>query len=99
MVGAIVGFVLVTSLFGGNNPEGTVDTCTITADGTLVAGGTVNNASEGDLTVRFDDADSGVEVDRVDVQLDTDTDASQDWSVEGSAGDQVQRVTCVLGPA
>ncbi len=100
VLAAVGAFFGVSALLGGSDTEGTIDECSIASDGKLTASGTVKSSSEVDtkVSVRFDDANTGTEVDRTDVDVTGAADESIPWTAEGQAGDEVTKVTCVLGP-
>jgi hypothetical protein len=93
-------FFLVRSVFGGSDLEITIpeDNCVIEADGTMTVDGTVTSDSDVDtsLEVRFDDAESGEEVDRTTVDVKGDAGDEIPFSATGEAGDDVTRIDCVV---
>ncbi|MEZ5350129.1 MAG: hypothetical protein R2714_13165 [Microthrixaceae bacterium] len=93
-------FLGVSALINSGSVSGTVDECRIDPDGTLTASGTVSSDDEIDqtLSIRFDDADTGVEVDRAAVDVAGGPGDDVLWTARGQAGENVNRVTCVLGP-
>ncbi len=101
VVAAIAAFFGIRALVGGGaDVQGTVDECSIAADGALTASGTVESGDALNTTVevRFEDLATGTEVDRDTVEVRGDAGESVAWSASGQAGDGVERVTCVLGP-
>ncbi|MFV0315651.1 MAG: hypothetical protein ACK5O2_01655 [Microthrixaceae bacterium] len=97
---AIGAFVAVRAFMGGAAITGTVDECRIDADGTLTASGTVRSdeALDRALSIRFEDAQTGAEVDRATVDVAGGPEETIPWTVRGQAGDSVNRVDCILGP-
>lgn len=98
-VGAVFGF---RALRGSSSPfDGTVDRCHIASDGALTASGTVTSDEELDetLEVRFEDTATGDEVDRTTVDVRGSGGEQVPWSANGQAPEEVNRVTCTLGPA
>jgi hypothetical protein len=95
VVGGIVAALVVMSGSSGEL-ELTVDTCEIAADGSLSATGTVSSSSATDVEIdlEFTDSATGQVVDDDSVDIAVPEGAAQRWSASGSAGDQVQRVTC-----
>ncbi len=78
-----------------------MDSCVIEADGTMTASGTVTNDNDDQVTARvtvvFEDAETKDMVDRSFVDdLKVDGKDTADWEATGSAGDEVQRITCLL---
>ena len=96
----IGGIVAAAVLLGGGDSdlELAIDSCAIAADGSMSATGTVRNdgGDRADVTVEvvFSDTDSGntIETDRSSISVPGN--ASERWSASGSAGDEVQRITC-----
>ena len=95
LAGAVVGFLLVTGALG-SSAEGEVSACVIDADGSISAAGWVSGAEDSTLVVRFEDADTGVEVDRAEVSPLRSTEERAPWTAKGQAGAEVDRVKCVL---
>ncbi len=95
VVGAVVGFLLVAGVLG-SSAEGEVSACVIDADGSINAAGWVSGAEDSTLVVRFEDADTGVEVDRAEVSPLRSNQDRAPWTAEGQAGPEVDRVKCVL---
>ncbi len=97
VVGGIAGVALLT-FSSSSDLELTIDTCEIAADGTLSASGTVGGPSGAgvDVRVSFVDVATGTEVDSDTVGVDLGTAATgpDPWQASGTAGDQVQQVTC-----
>lgn len=93
--GAVAGALVV---FGGSNDlELTIDTCEIAADGTLTAAGVVTgpNGTGVNVDVAFVDTATGDEVDAGSTGVDLSSgSAGNPWEVSGTAGDEVQQVTC-----
>lgn len=100
VVAALVvgGIVTAAVVMGAGSTELTlrIDTCEIAADGTLTATGTINSsaATDVDVEVTFTDLAGGDVVDTGQQTLTVPEDAAQRWQVTGTAGDDVQRVTC-----
>ncbi len=92
VIGGIVGIALLAG--GGSDLTITVDTCSIAADGSLRAAGTVGGPDGTSVTVEVDFVDSatGADVDSGSTSLDLGSGGS--WEVTGSAGDEVQGVDC-----
>lgn len=95
----VAGVAAVLVLRGGDpDLELAIDTCDIAADGTMSASGTIRNhgGDRADVTIEvaFSDTDSGntIETDRTSVSVPGG--ASERWSASGTAGDDVQRITC-----
>ena len=97
VVGGIVGVALLTFV-GTSGLELTIDTCEIAADGTLSASGTVEGPSGTGVEIQVDfiDTATGDQVDSstVSVDLGTTTPRGDPWTASGTAGDQVQQVSC-----
>lgn len=95
VIGGTAGaFVMLT---GFGRLEVSVDTCEISADGTLTATGTVDGPSGTgvEVAIQFVDIDTGEVVDSDATSLDLGTAIGADpWSLTGSAGDEVDQVTC-----
>jgi hypothetical protein len=98
LVAAVAAFFLVSNLLGGSDAEPTIENCAIEADGTMRVDGTLTSDSDfdGSLEVRFDDADSGDEVDRTTVDVEGDAGEDIPFSATGEAGDDVDRIDCVV---
>lgn len=92
--------VAVWALTRGGGTEATVDECVIEPDGALAAAGTIRSDGDVDATVevRFEDRDTGTEVDRDTIEVRGSAGTTIEWSAAGQAGEDVDRVTCVLGP-
>lgn len=96
----VAGVVAAVLVLRGGDPdlELSIDTCDIAADGTMSASGTIRNhgGDRADVTIEvaFSDTDSGntIETDRTSVSVPGG--ASERWSASGTAGDDVQRITC-----
>ncbi|UDY38113.1 hypothetical protein [Dermatobacter hominis] len=99
VVGGVVAF-LVANRDSGSDLTATIDTCTIDADGTLTAAGTLRNEGGSEssvkMTVEFRNSDGDAVVDKGTTDVQAPGDGSTDWDVSGSAPDDVQRVTCVV---
>jgi hypothetical protein len=98
-IGAIGAVALLGSSSSGDLTA-TVGTCQIAADGSLTTSGLVRN-SGGDsqkvkLTVVFDNADGGKQVDRSFVDITVPANGKQSWQATGNAADDVKKVTCVV---
>jgi hypothetical protein len=99
---AIGGFFGLQTLNGSAGTfEGTVDQCHIASDGTLTASGTVTSdeALDTTLEIRFDDAADGAQVDLTTVSVAGSAGEQVQWSGTGQAPEDVNRVTCTMGPA
>jgi hypothetical protein len=98
LVAAVAAFFLVSNLLGGSDAETTIDNCVLEADGTMTVDGTITSESDvdGSLEVRFDDAESGEEVDRTTVEVKGDAGEDIPFSATGEAGDDVSRIDCVV---
>jgi hypothetical protein len=95
----VVGGAIAAALtvFGGSDLELTIDTCEIAADGTLTAAGVVKgpNGTGVQIDVVFVDTATDEEVDTADASVDLSFgSAGNPWEATGSAGDDVQQVTC-----
>jgi hypothetical protein len=99
VIGGVVAFAL--GLFDSSSvTDAAVDECVIEADGTMIAKGWVTADERVTLAVRFQDADSGTELDRATVTPRGSVDERQSWTAQGSTDDdEVQKVTCVLEDA
>ncbi len=93
--GAVAGALVV---FGGSSDlELTIDTCEIAADGhpDRCRRRDRPNGTGVDVDVAFVDTATGDEVDAGSTGVDLSSgSAGNPWEVSGSAGDQVQQVTC-----
>jgi hypothetical protein len=90
---------LVASRGDHGGLHATVDRCAIDADGALTAAGRLTNdgdATQAHLTVVFDDSKSGKRVDGASVSVPVAGSGASAWNVTGTAGESVQRVTCVV---
>ncbi len=88
----------VVMMGSGPNLELDIEVCEIAADGTLTASGSVENTSgstgDVDIEVVFhDDADDSI-VARDSTDISVPGNSAERWTLSGTAGDQVQRVTC-----
>ena len=96
VIGGILGIALFAA--GGTDLRLNISRCAIAADGSLSAAGTVGGPSGTGVTVdvEFVDSATGEKVDTASTSIDLGTAVSGDdpWSVTGSAGEQVQGVTC-----
>lgn len=96
VIGGILGIALFAA--GGTDLELNISRCAIAADGSLSAAGTVGGPSGTGVTVdvEFVDSATGEKVDTASTSIDLGTAVAGDdpWSVTGSAGEQVQGVTC-----
>lgn len=96
VVGGVLAAVVVLSGSGGDL-EVTIEDCSIAADGTLGAAGSVRSSGDGgtvEVEVRYTDVETGEQVDTATTSMELPADAAQRWTLDGSAGDDVQRVTC-----
>jgi hypothetical protein len=96
VIGGIVGVALF-ALGGSGELELTLDTCEIAADGTLTASGVVvgPNGTGVQIDVEFVDTETGARVDDAATSVDLSFGSSGNpWTVTGTAGDEVQQVTC-----
>jgi hypothetical protein len=98
-VGGVFGFRTLNGSAG--TFEGTVDQCHIAADGTLTASGTITSEEAMDTTleVRFDNAADSTQVDRTTVEVAGSAGEQVQWNAAGHAPEDVDRVTCTMGPA
>ena len=97
VIGGVAAFALGVFDSASSVTDAAVDECAIEADGTMVAAGWVTADERVTLEVRFEDADSGKELDRVSVTPRGPVTRRQVWTAEGSTDDDaVQKVTCVL---
>jgi len=99
LVAAVGAFFAVQALLGGDGEvTGAVDECNISADGSLTASGWVQSedALDGTVEITFEDADGGGEVDRDTVEVSAAAGERAQWTASGSAGADVQGVTCLV---
>jgi hypothetical protein len=98
-IGAIGAVALLGSSSSGDL-KATVGTCQIAADGSLTTSGLVKNSGgesqKVKLTVVFNNADGGKQIDRSFVNVTVPADGNQTWEATGNAGDDVKKVTCVV---
>lgn len=97
----VAGVVAAVLVLRGGDPdlELAIDTCDIAADGTMSrrrgrSATTAVTRADVTIEVAFSDTDSGntIETDRTSVSVPGG--ASERWSASGTAGDDVQRITC-----
>lgn len=93
IVGGVVAFLAFGS--GSSDMKATLNTCRIDADGTLTAAGRLTGGSKATIAVEFKNSDGGSTVDSGTAVV-TATGDGAPWEVTGSAGDDVQKVTCVV---
>jgi hypothetical protein len=97
VIGGVAAFALGVFDSASSVTDAAVEECAIAADGTMVAAGWVEADERVTLEVRFEDADSGKELDRVTVTPRGPVSRRQVWTAKGSTDDDaVQKVTCVL---
>jgi FlaG/FlaF family flagellin (archaellin) len=100
VIAGVVAFALGVFDSSSSVTDAAVEECTIGADGTMVAAGWVTAEERVTLEVRFEDAESGKELDRVTVTPRGPVSRRQVWTAEGTTDDDaVQKVTCVLEDA
>lgn len=92
LVGGAVAF-LAFGPASGSDLTATIDECTIEADGSLAASGSITGDDGAvEVSVEFRNTDGDAVVD----SASTNVSAPGSWDVSGSAPDDVQRVTCVV---
>jgi len=92
LVGGGVAYLAATRS-SGSDLTATIDECTIDADGTLGASGSVEGSDDTvTVSVEFRNTDGDEVVD----SASTNVKGAGSWDVSGSAPDDVQRVTCVV---
>ena len=100
LVGGAIAAVTLLGGDSGSDLVATVDRCVIDADGTLTAAGGLKNGggdqAKARMTVEFNDTSGGDRVDRSFVDVTVKGDGSEKWEATGNAGDDVQKVTCVV---
>lgn len=94
IVGGVVAFLAFGS--GSGDLTATINTCKIDADGTLTAsGGLKGDGDKATIAVEFKNTDGGARVDSGTAVVTASSDGAP-WEVTGTAGDDVQKVTCVV---
>ena len=97
---ALIGGGIAVAVARSNDDfTATINRCSIAADGSLTAKGTVHTSSGSgsvQVSVQFDDAATRKHVDRSVVGAQLNSNGRGIWTASGSAGDEVQRVTCVV---
>lgn len=96
----IGGIVAAAVVLMDSDPQLTLDieVCEIAADGTMTASGSVENTSgstaDVDIDVVFRNDATSSTVDTDTVELNVPGDSGERWSLSGTAGDDVQRISC-----
>ena len=95
LIAGAVAVAVVALAGGGSDHTLTVDRCDIASDGSLRAAGTISGGDDGDvdLKVDFTEVGSGNSVD-TDTVTATVSGGAGVWTASGSAGDDVNQVTC-----
>ena len=97
IIGGIAAAAVVL-MDSGTELELDIAACEIAADGTLTASGSVENTSgtttDVDVEVDFRDDDGGSIIDTDSARITVPGDSAERWSLTGTAGDDVQRITC-----
>jgi hypothetical protein len=94
------GIILAALLLGAEDTDLslTIDTCEIAADGSMTATGAVTNdgSDRADVTVEvtFSDSATGDTIEQDSSPVEVAGGSSERWSASGSAGDEVNQITC-----